>query len=114
HRIQSLPRTSQQRLQALLPALTRAATQTGDPSATLLRLLSLVEHIAQRSAYLALLAEYPETLARVARIVSASPWASQYLSRYPLLLDSLIEWRSLMEAPDFPALARQLRSDLDA
>ncbi len=63
---------------------------------------------------LALLAEYPETLARVARIVQASPWASEYLTRYPLLLDSLIEWRSLMQAPDFPALAEQLRSDLDA
>ncbi|WP_066454532.1 bifunctional [glutamate--ammonia ligase]-adenylyl-L-tyrosine phosphorylase/[glutamate--ammonia-ligase] adenylyltransferase [Castellaniella caeni] len=114
HRIQSLPRVSQERLQALLPGLVRAATQTDNPPGTLLRLLDLVEHIAQRSAYLALLAEYPETLARVARIVSASPWASQYLTRYPLLLDSLIEWRSLMEAPDFPALAEQLRTDLDA
>ncbi len=114
HRIQSLPRTSRQRLQALLPGLMQAATRTDDPPATLQRLLNLVEHIAQRSAYLALLAEYPETLARVARIVSASPWASQYLSRYPLLLDSLIEWRSLMQAPDFPAIAEQLRSDLDA
>ena len=114
HRIQSLPRTSQQRLQTLLPSLMQAATRTDDPPATLLRLLNLVEHIAQRSAYLALLAEYPETLARVARIISASPWASQYLSRYPLLLDSLIEWRSLMQAPDFPAIAEQLRSDLDA
>ncbi|WP_345798336.1 bifunctional [glutamate--ammonia ligase]-adenylyl-L-tyrosine phosphorylase/[glutamate--ammonia-ligase] adenylyltransferase [Castellaniella sp. MT123] len=114
HRIQGLSRTSQERLRALLPGLMRAATLTDDPPATLLRLLNLVEHIAQRSAYLALLAEYPETLARVARIVSASPWASQYLTRYPLLLDSLIEWRSLMQAPDFPALAEQLRSDLDA
>ncbi|MGB6006819.1 bifunctional [glutamate--ammonia ligase]-adenylyl-L-tyrosine phosphorylase/[glutamate--ammonia-ligase] adenylyltransferase [Castellaniella sp.] len=114
HRIQSLPRTSQQRLQTLLPGLTHAARQTDDPPATLQRLLNLVEHIAQRSAYLALLAEYPETLARVARIIGASPWASQYLSRYPLLLDSLIEWRSLMQAPDFPAIAEQLRSDLDA
>ena len=52
--------------------------------------------------YLALLAEYPETLARVARIVGASPWASQYLARYPILLDSLIEWHSLLEPPDFP------------
>ncbi len=114
HRIQSLPRTSLQRLHALLPGLSQAAANTQDPQTTLLRLLGLVEQIAQRSAYLALLAEYPETLARVARLISASPWASQFLSRYPLLLDSLIEWRSLMEAPDFPALAQQLRSDLDA
>ncbi|MFT0532455.1 bifunctional [glutamate--ammonia ligase]-adenylyl-L-tyrosine phosphorylase/[glutamate--ammonia-ligase] adenylyltransferase [Castellaniella hirudinis] len=114
HRVQSLPRTSRHRLEALMPGLVRTAAQTKDPNATLLRLLTLMEHIAQRSAYLALLAEYPETLARVARIVSASPWASQYLTRYPLLLDSLIEWHSLMQPPDFPGLAEQLRSDLDA
>jgi glutamate-ammonia-ligase adenylyltransferase len=114
HRIRSLPRTSLQRLKALLPRLVQAASATGDPPTTLQRLLNLVEHIAQRSAYLALLAEFPETLARVARIVGASPWASQYLTQYPLLLDGLIEWRSLMQAPDFRALAAQLRSDLDA
>ncbi|MGB3276014.1 MAG: bifunctional [glutamate--ammonia ligase]-adenylyl-L-tyrosine phosphorylase/[glutamate--ammonia-ligase] adenylyltransferase [Castellaniella sp.] len=114
HRVRSLPRASLQRLQALLPGLIQAAARTEEPLVALQRLLNLVEHIAQRSAYLALLAEYPETLARVARIVQASPWASEYLTRYPLLLDSLIEWRSLMQAPDFPALAEQLRSDLDA
>src|SRR5690606_8711707 len=68
----------------------------------------------QRSAYMALLAEYPETLARVARIVSASPWASQFLRRYPILLDSLIEWQSLLEPLDFQSIAQQMRRDLDA
>ena len=114
HRIRGLPNTSRRRLMALLPRLIEAAGGTPDPRGTLLRLLDLVEHVAQRSAYLALLAEYPETLARVARIVGASPWASHYLTQYPLLLDGLIEWRSLMQAPDFAAIAEQLASDLDA
>ncbi len=114
HRIRSLPTTSRRRLTALLPRLIEAAGGTPDPRSTLLRLLDLVEHVAQRSAYLALLAEYPETLARVARIIGASPWASHYLTQYPLLLDGLIEWRSLMQAPDFAAIAEQLSSDLDA
>lgn len=114
HRIRSLPKTSRRRVENLLPAVMSAAGKTETPHVTATRLLELVEHIAQRSAYLALLAEYPETLARVARIVSASPWASQYLSQFPLLLDSLIEWRSLLEPPDFNELARQLRNELDA
>jgi glutamate-ammonia-ligase adenylyltransferase len=114
HRIRSLPKTSRRRVENLLPAIMSAAGKTEAPHVTATRLLELVEHIAQRSAYLALLAEYPETLARVARIVSASPWASQYLSQFPLLLDSLIEWRSLLEPPDFEDLARQLRNELDA
>ncbi|GAB2910464.1 bifunctional [glutamate--ammonia ligase]-adenylyl-L-tyrosine phosphorylase/[glutamate--ammonia-ligase] adenylyltransferase [Paralcaligenes ginsengisoli] len=114
HRIRSLPGTSRKRVEALLPAAISAAAKTANPQQTAIRLFDLIEQIAQRSAYLALLAEYPETLARVARIVAASPWASQYLSQYPLLLDSLIEWRSLLAPPDFGQIAQQLRTDLDA
>ena len=114
HRIRSLPNVSRKRLEKLLPALLAAAAGTDTPATTVIRLFELVEHIAQRSAYLALLAEYPETLARVTRIVSASPWASQYLNRYPVLLDSLIEWHSLMEAIDFEEIRAQLVRELDA
>ncbi len=114
HRIRTLPTTSRRRVEALLPAAINAAAKTAQPQQTAVRLFNLIEHIAQRSAYLALLAEYPETLARVARIVAASPWASQYLSRYPLLLDSLIEWRSLLAPLDIAQIEQQLRADLDA
>lgn len=114
HRLRSLPNVSRKRVLALLPRLVDSAARTDDPASTALRLIDLVEHISQRSAYLALLAEYPETLARVARIVGASPWASRYLDQYPLLLDSLIEWHSLMQAPDFTDVAVQLRAELDA
>ncbi|NYT46205.1 bifunctional [glutamate--ammonia ligase]-adenylyl-L-tyrosine phosphorylase/[glutamate--ammonia-ligase] adenylyltransferase [Alcaligenaceae bacterium] len=114
HRIRSLPASSRRRVKTLLPAIIDMAAKSATPPTTAIRLLELVEHIVQRSAYLALLAEYPETLARVARIVGASPWASQYLARYPILLDSLIEWHSLLEPPDFDELRRQLRSELDA
>lgn len=114
HRMRSLPANSRKRLKALLPALIDTAAQTPDPEQTAIRLLDLVEHIAQRSAYLALLAEYPEILARVSRIVGASPWASQYLSQYPLLLDSLIEWRSLMSPLDLAVHAGHLHEELDA
>lgn len=113
-RIRSLPNVSHKRLNTLLPALLAAAADTDSPATTATRLFDLVEHIAQRSAYMALLAEYPETLARVTRIVSASPWASQYLNRFPVLLDSLIEWRSLMQEPDFKEIRTQLARELDA
>ncbi len=114
HRVRSLPNISLDRVQRLLPLAESCALRSEDPESTAARLFNLIELIAQRSAYLALLAEYPDTLARVARIVAASPWAAQYLAQYPLLLDSLIEWRSLMEMPDFATLSGQMRRDLDA
>lgn len=114
HRIRSLPESSRRRMEVLLPAALRAARQTPAPLDAAVRLFDLIEKIAQRSAYLALLAEYPDTLARVARMVAASPWAAQYLTQHPLLLDSLIDWRTLFEPLDFAQIARQLRADLDA
>lgn len=114
HRIRALPDSSRRRLDALLPAAVQAALQTPAPREAAIRLFDLIETIAQRSAYLALLAEYPDTLARVARMVAASPWAAQNLTQSPLLLDSLIDWRTLFESVDFAQLARQLAADLDA
>jgi len=114
HRVRSLPESSRRRMEALLPAALRAARQTPAPLDAAVRLFDLIEKIAQRSAYLALLAEYPDTLARVARMVAASPWAAQYLTQHPLLLDSLIDWRTLFEPLDFAQIARQLTADLDA
>ncbi|MDM9558179.1 bifunctional [glutamate--ammonia ligase]-adenylyl-L-tyrosine phosphorylase/[glutamate--ammonia-ligase] adenylyltransferase [Bordetella petrii] len=114
HRVRSLPESSRRRLEALLPAALAAARQTGAPAQAAVRLLDLIEAIAQRSAYLALLAEFPDTLARVARMVAASPWAAQYLTQHPLLLDSLIDWRTLFEPLDFAQMAQQLAADLDA
>ncbi len=114
HRVRSLPDSSRKRMDALLPAALRAALRTPAPLEATVRLFDLIEKIAQRSAYLALLAEYPDTLARVARMVAASPWAAQYLTQHPLLLDSLIDWRTLFEPLDFAQIARQLTADLDA
>jgi len=114
HRVRSLPETSRRRLVVLLPAAVRAAERTTAPLDAAVRLFDLIEHIAQRSAYLALLAEYPDTLARLARMMAASPWAAQYLTQHPLLLDGLIDWRTLYEPVDFAQIAQQLAADLDA
>lgn len=85
-----------------------------DPNVVLRRMFDLIENISNRSSYLALLTEYPETLYRVFRIVSSSQWAAQYLNQYPLLLDGLIRWQSLMTLPDMQRQANQLRIDLNA
>lgn len=48
-------------------------------------MMDLIEAIAQRSAYLALLAEFPETLGRIARLMAASPRVAEYLIQHPIL-----------------------------
>lgn len=112
-RIRALSQTSRQRLAQVLPGVVDAAASTRAPADALMRLLDIIEEIAQRRVYLTLFAEYPQTLARVARMVAASEWVAHYLKRNPILLDSLIDWSSLMEPLDFAQIARQMRADLD-
>ncbi|MFZ4711639.1 MAG: bifunctional [glutamate--ammonia ligase]-adenylyl-L-tyrosine phosphorylase/[glutamate--ammonia-ligase] adenylyltransferase, partial [Zwartia sp.] len=114
HRIRALSTTSRNRIDILLPLALTAAQHTTQPLNAALRLLDLIESIAQRGAYLALLAEYPETMARIARMMTASPWAAQYVIQHPLVLDSLIAWPTLMEPVDFGRVAGAMHEDLDA
>jgi glutamate-ammonia-ligase adenylyltransferase len=108
-RYASLPEDSRRRLDRVVPALARASRKTADAEATLVRGISLLEAIASRAAYLALLAEHPEALDRVARIIGASSWAAEFITRHPLLLDELLDDRVLYAPPDLPAFAAALR-----
>jgi glutamate-ammonia-ligase adenylyltransferase len=109
-----LPADSRRRLDRVIPALGRAAAATADPGVTLERGVDLIEAIASRAAYLALLAEHPEALERVARMLSASSWAAEFVTRHPLLLDELLDDRLLSAAPDLDAVAHGLRAQLAA
>jgi glutamate-ammonia-ligase adenylyltransferase len=109
-----LPDESRRRVDTLVPALAAAAARGGDPDATLARGLDLIEAIARRAAYLALLAEHPEALERVTRIIAASSWAAEFVTRHPLLLDELLDDRVLYAAPDWAAFERALRAALEA
>jgi glutamate-ammonia-ligase adenylyltransferase len=108
----ALPEASRARFDRLVPLMLRAAASFPNPEATLERMLTLLETISRRSAYLALLTEYPDTLTHVARVCSASPWAAHYLTGHPILLDELLDHRTLLDKPDWPALAQELRESL--
>ena len=114
HRVRSLSASARKRVDTLLPIALNATRETGHPLSSALHMLDMIETIAQRSAYLALLAEYPDIVARMARMMSASPWAAQYLIQHPVVLDSLIDWRTLMVPINFHRAAQVLRADLDA
>jgi glutamate-ammonia-ligase adenylyltransferase len=93
-RLRTLSAAARVRLDALVPRLIAASSgvvRPADANATLGRWFDLIEAIAGRSAYLALLDEYPAALRAVTRLLAASPWAAQYLTRHPLLLDELID-----------------------
>lgn len=110
---QQLPLANQQKIKSLMPILVEAIAQFPPVEATLERMLQLLEHIGQHTAYLALLLEHPQTLPRVTKLVNASQWASDYLGRHPILLDQLLAPGGLYQLPDWPVLRQELARQLD-
>jgi [glutamine synthetase] adenylyltransferase / [glutamine synthetase]-adenylyl-L-tyrosine phosphorylase len=111
-RYQQMPDRCRKRIDSILPPLIEVAASFHNPDATFTRILDLLEAISRRESYLALLAEHPRTLKRLASLYSASPWVSQYLTRHPILLDELLDFRLLEELPDWPKLGKILRQEL--
>ena len=106
--IRRLTNKGAQVIDRLMPELLVALQQVSNPDITLTRLLGLFEAVAGRNVYLALLAENPDALAQLLRLVSASAWLCDYLALYPVLFDELLDVRSLYEPLKKEALDKQL------
>ncbi len=111
---QSMSRNGRQRLDRLMPLLLGAVTGSHDPDTTLARLRKLLAAVARRSVYLALLVESPLALSQLVKLCAASPWIADYLARHPLLLDELLDARSLYAPLDRAALGAALQRELAA
>jgi len=101
-----------ERMDRLLPLLIAAAGLTADPLTTLARLVNLLEAIGRRSTYFSLLIENPMALSQLVKLLSASPWIANWVSQHPILLDELLDPRSLYAPLEREALADELRSRL--
>ena len=113
NRYRQLPELSRQRLDQLIPQFITLSSQYIDPDATLSRLLTLLEGISRRAAYLAFLAEYPQALQRLTTLVAASSWASEYLTLHPALLDELLDAREMYQPPQWQQIDLDLQARLD-
>ena len=112
-RYRQLPELSRQRLDKLIPQFIALCAQQANPDETLFRLLALLEGISRRAAYLAFLAEYPQAMQRLTRMVAASSWAGEYMAQHPALLDELLDAREMYQPPEWQQIDRNLQNRLD-
>lgn len=113
NRYRQLPDLSKERLDKLIPQFISLSAQHQHPDTTLSRLLLLLDGISRRASYLAFLAEYPQALQRLSKLVSASGWASEYLTQHPALLDELLNAREIYQPPNWSQIDIDLRTLLD-
>lgn len=112
--LKSLTGTARQRLDDLMPLLLNQLIDQPQPELVLQRLLNLLQAIVRRSVYLSLLIEYPSALEQLVKLCAASPWIANLLTRYPILLDELLDFRVLYQFHDKAQLMQQLDAVVDA
>ena len=103
-----LPELSRQRFDMLMPHAIAQSASMPNPDITLLRVTDVFESICRRASYLALLAEHTHAMHLLVKLCSSSPWLANYLAQHPILLDELLDTRTLYAAPDFAAMRAEL------
>ena len=110
--VRTMQRLGRERLDAFIPRLLAQTVEHDNPDLVLERVLPLIEAVARRSAYLVLLTENPLALKRLLTLCAASPWIAEQITRFPLLLDELLNEGRLFNPPLAPELAAELRERL--
>jgi glutamate-ammonia-ligase adenylyltransferase len=77
------------------------------------RLADLLETVAGRPAYLALLLQFPGAYRQLLRMIGQSRWAAEYLMHHPVVLDELLDGQ-ILEPADLQAWESDLRAALTA
>jgi glutamate-ammonia-ligase adenylyltransferase len=109
----SLSSDGRNRLDELMPLVLKEIGRSERPIVVLNRIVDLIKTIEQRTNYLSLLLENPNAVVHLVKLASASPWIISFLSRHPVLLDELLDPRTLYLPPEKSELLSEIRRRLD-
>jgi len=102
------------RLNKLIPLLLIVVGASESPLITLNRIVDLIKAIEGRAAYLSLLLENPKSLRHLVKLTQASALIASFLSRHPVLLDELLDPRTLYLPPTRRDLEKELGRRMDS
>jgi glutamate-ammonia-ligase adenylyltransferase len=112
--VRGLSSLSRARLDRGLPRLLREAADSDAADLALPRLIALLQAIARRGSYLALLDEQPVALSRLVEVGTRSALLSERIAAHPLLLDELLDVRADSAPPTRESLTSECARMLDA
>lgn len=110
--VQRLTGQARDNLDRLMPMLLTELDRIDrlDPGFELLR--PILEAVLRRTVYFVLLAENPDALRQLCRLVPESPWIANTLQQKPYLLDELTDPDSLYRLPNKAELSDELHQTL--
>ncbi len=95
----ALSMEGQKRLEKLVPKILIEIANSKTPHSTLKRIFELIKTVQRRVCYLSLLLENPASLIHLIKLADASSWITCFLMHHPVLLDELIDPRTLLYSP---------------
>jgi glutamate-ammonia-ligase adenylyltransferase len=95
--MKKLSQRGREKLDSLIPLLIVAAIEQQHQDNAIHRSLKFIESVARRDVYLALLIERRQVLKQLVRLCADSAWIAEQITRYPLLLDELLDPRRLYD-----------------
>lgn len=110
--VKQISATARKRLDHLVPLILGGISQCDNSDESLSRVLNIIEKIARRSSYIALLVENPLALSQLVKLCSRSLWIADTLAANPNLLDELLDPRTLYTPPSREELHNQLSNYL--
>ena len=105
-------REGRERFDRLLPLALEECVQSNEPEVMLTRLLSVIETIGRRSAYLSLLSENPLALRQLVQLTTASSSISNWIGQHPVILDELLDPITNFEVEQRSAIAQEINRKL--
>jgi len=90
HPLKSASLRGKERMDQLIPILLSALLKEEEPQKILSRIIPILEAIAKRSAYIALLIENETVLKHLVLYCAKSPWVSEKIANFPLLMDEVL------------------------
>lgn len=91
----TLSGSGRQKLDKLLPLILKETGMSDEPFVALNRIVDLLKAIEKRTCYLSLLLESPIAMKHLVKLAKSSSWIVSYLAQHPVLLDELLDPRTL-------------------
>ena len=101
------------RINLLVPHIIKASAASENPGQVLKRIFELIKSVRQRSCYVSLLIENADALIHLVKLAGSSPWIISFLSRHPLLLDELLDPRTLYAPLEKEDLKKEIQLRFD-
>jgi glutamate-ammonia-ligase adenylyltransferase len=96
-------------LDKLMPLLLWHLSAQNCSNEIITRVLTIIEKIMSRTAYLELLFENEGALKQLIKLCKESLWISEHIAKYPILLDELINPELLNSPPELSSYSEELK-----